>query len=128
VPELRFLADMNISPSTVSELKDKGWDISRVSDVLSGSAKDQDILSFARDRNLILITQDLDFSAHLAVSGHTRPSVITLRLEAPHPHLVTLRLLEVVAALGSELEEGVVASVDESSVRYRTLPIGSEGS
>jgi predicted nuclease of predicted toxin-antitoxin system len=128
VPELRFLADMNISPSTVSEHQDKGWDISRVSDVLSGSARNQDILSFARDRTLILITQDLDFSALLAVSGHTRPSVITLRLEEPRPHLVTLRLVEVIAALGSQLEEGVVASVDESSVRYRTLPIGSEPS
>ena len=99
-----------------------------MSDVLSGSARDRDILSFARDRTLILITQDLDFSALLAVSGHTRPSVITLRLEEPRPHLVTLRLVEVIAALGSQLEEGVVASVDKSSVRYRTLPIGSEAS
>lgn len=29
MPELRFLADMNISPQTVLALREKGWDIIR---------------------------------------------------------------------------------------------------
>jgi len=126
VPELRFLADMNISPLTVRELKRHGWDIVRVSEVLDPKAKDSVILSFAGESNRVVITQDIDFSALLAVGGRTGPSVITLRLEEPRPLLVARRLAEVVSEMGTLLGKGIIVSVDETSARYRDLPIGAE--
>jgi len=39
-PTLRFLADMNISPATVDELRRTGWDIFRVSDQLAPRSSD----------------------------------------------------------------------------------------
>ena len=126
MPDFRFLADMNISPMTVRELKERGWNIVRVAEVLNENAKDEDILSYARGNNMVLITQDLDFSALLAIGGYAGPSVISLRLEEPHPMLVARRLVDVVSEIISQLKEGIVVSVDEASARYRNLPIDSE--
>jgi hypothetical protein len=62
---------MNISPLTVTYLKDRGWDILRVSEVMDQSTKDLVILGYAREHDKIIITQDLDFSKLLAIQGFT---------------------------------------------------------
>jgi predicted nuclease of predicted toxin-antitoxin system len=126
MPGLRFLADIHISPATIRELRDRGWDIVRVSDVLEARSSDAEILEYAGQHGQIVVTQDLDFSALLAIGGHAGPSVITLRLEDARPVVVTRRLLDVVSALEQELSEGVVVSADETRVRYRFLPILGE--
>ena len=123
---LRFLADMNISPLTVAHLKDRGWDILRVSEVMDQSTKDLVILGYAREYDKIIITQDLDFSKLLAIRGFRKPSLINLRLTNPKPEMITTRVIEVVASLVNELQSGIVVTVDEDSIRYRTLPIKTE--
>jgi len=62
----------------------------------------------------------------LALSGYGKPSLINLRLENPRPDLVTSRIIEVVSTMEKELEEGVVVTIDETSARYRNLPIRLE--
>ncbi len=39
----RLLADMNISPKTVDALRQRGWDIIRVSEILPMNAKDGEL-------------------------------------------------------------------------------------
>jgi len=126
VPRLEFLANMNISPLTVEQLKKKGWNVVRISDVMDRGSKDIDVLLYAQKQNKVVITQDLDFSAILAIRGYAKPSLINLRLENPRPDLVSSRIVEVVSAMEKELEEGVVVTIDETSARYRNLPIGLE--
>jgi len=126
VPKLEFLANMNISPLTVEQLRTYGWNIARVSEVMDKGSKDIDILIYAQKQNKVLITQDLDFSTILALSGYAKPSLINLRLEDPRPDLVTTRIVDVVSIMEKELEEGVVVTVDETSARYRNLPIRIE--
>ena len=71
---MRILADVHISPRTVKYLRSLGHDTVRVSDALAPSAADYEIVAEAiRDRRFIL-TQDLDFSAIVALSGRTVPS------------------------------------------------------
>jgi predicted nuclease of predicted toxin-antitoxin system len=123
VPKLEFLANMNISPLTVEQLRTQGWNITRVSEVMEKGSKDIDILIFAQKQNKIVITQDLDFSILLALRGYTKPSVINLRLENPKPDLVSARIVDVVSMMEKDLEEGVVITIDETSARYRNLPI-----
>lgn len=120
---LRFLADAQISPLTIRDLRTQGWDIVRLPEALDQRSSDTQVLASARQHGRVVVTQDLDFSALLAVGGHAGPSVITLRLENPRPRLVTRRLLDVVSALEEELSEGSVVAADETSVRYRLLPI-----
>ncbi len=124
MPRLDFLANMNISPMTVKRLKEQGWNMIRIPEVMDPKCKDRDILRYAREHKKVLITQDLDFSFLLAVGGHRKPSVINLRLENAKPEYVATRLADVVGAM--ELEEGVVMTVEETSVRYRNLPIRTE--
>jgi hypothetical protein len=47
VPELSFLADMNISPLTVTDLRGRGWNVVRVSDVMDKATRDLDLLEYA---------------------------------------------------------------------------------
>ncbi len=123
MPKLAFLADMNISPLTVLQLKERGWDIMRVSEVMDKSAKDLDVLEHASRHDMVIITQDLDFSMLLAVKGYGKPSLVNVRLEEAKPAYVTSRIIDTVLTLEPELAKGAVVTVDETSVRYRYLPI-----
>ena len=125
MPKVEFLANMNISPLTVDRLRKLGWNIIRVSEIMDVKTKDIKLINYARKNNKVFITQDLDFSMLLAVSGYEKPSVINLRLENAKPDFITNRIIEVVSELEKELEEGIVVSVDEISSRYRNLPIRS---
>ena len=120
---LKFLANMNISPLTLEDLRKLGWEIVRVSEVMDKRSKDVEILEYARSHNKVVITQDLDFSMLLAVGGYEKPSVINLRLENANPKFVTSRIIQVVSEMEKELAVGIVVSVDETSARYRNLPI-----
>jgi predicted nuclease of predicted toxin-antitoxin system len=123
VPRLEFLANMNISPLTVKDLRMLGWDVVRVPEIMDSKSKDIDILTYARDHNKVVITQDLDFSSLLALGGYEKPSVINLRFENAKPDYITNRITEIVKEFEKELDEGIVVSVDEISARYRNLPI-----
>lgn len=123
MPQLKFIVDMNLSPLTVSQLRERGWEIIRVSEVMDARTDDIDILNYARDHNQVVITNDLDFSELLAVNGCDSPSVINLRLENMYPGFVTQRIIDIVSQLEDELKKGIVVSVDDRSARFRNLPI-----
>jgi predicted nuclease of predicted toxin-antitoxin system len=67
---MRLLADMHISPRTVAWLRSLGHDVVRVDEVLQPTASDEAIVDRARKEGRVVLTQDLDFSAIIAVSGH----------------------------------------------------------
>lgn len=120
---LEFLANMNISPITVEKLRGLGWNIIRVSEVMGRGTRDAVILDYAKEHTKVLITQDLDFSALLAAKRYDKPSVVSLRFDNAEPNFIADRIVEVVTEFEEELKEGVVISVDETSARYRNLPI-----
>ena len=116
---------MNVSPQTVESLVAAGWNILRSVEVLPATASDHEILDWARRHERALITQDLDFSALLALGGHSSPSVVTLRMAHTDPDTITSRLLEVLPELQTHLVQGCIATVDEARIRIRSLPIES---
>lgn len=120
---LRFLADMNLSPLTVESLRREGWDIIRVSSLLPADATDEEILELARQEARVVITQDLDFSALLALKGHDQPSLLTLRLLVSSPEAVTRRLLQILPQVEEALRQGSAITVEDIAVRVRRLPI-----
>ncbi len=121
--DIQLLADMNISPQTVTFLQQQGWDMIRVSEVLPATASDSEILEFARREERVIVTQDLDFSTRLALSGYNQPSLITLRLLASDPDTVNQKLIEVLPTIKQELEEGCAVTIEDTAVRIRRLPI-----
>lgn len=121
--DLRFLADMNISPLTVEALRRAGWDIVRVSNLPPANATDREILELARREDRVVVTQDMDFSALLAVEGFHRPSLVTLRLLETGPETVIRRLLQVLPQVEAALRQGSAVTVEDTVVRVRQLPI-----
>jgi predicted nuclease of predicted toxin-antitoxin system len=119
---LRYLADQNISPLTVSLLADRGFDIRRVSDILPVDAADAHILDVARRDGFTIITQDLDFSSLIASRGETRPSLISLRLRNNRPEHIATVLEKLLPATEIDLATGAIVTVEDASVRVRFLP------
>jgi predicted nuclease of predicted toxin-antitoxin system len=124
VPASRFLADINISPRTVEALTLQGWSIVRVSAFLPQTAPDTEILALAYREGFAIVTQDLDFSTLLALSGESQPSLITLRLSRSDPETMTRKLLELALyPLDQKLSEGVAITIEDSGIRFRRLPL-----
>jgi len=121
--QIRLLADMNISPQTVTFLQQQGWDIVRVVEVLPATTPDPEIMEFARREERVIVTQDLDFSTLLALGGYNQPSLITLRLSASDPDTVNQKLIKVLPGVEELLEEGCAVTIQDTNVRIRKLPI-----
>jgi len=121
--ELKFIADIHISPLTVNELKKNGYDIIRITDKLPATSSDAAIIQLAYREQAVIITQDLDFSALIAQSGLNWPSVISLRLDNAKPDKITWILNAVLPQIKTELTEGAIISIDEKEYRIRKLPI-----
>lgn len=122
--DIRFLADMNISPRTIEAPRQHGWDIVRVSQVMPVDALDSEILDFARKDGGVIVTQDLDFSTLLVLGGHDDPSLITLRLAASDPEAITGVLLQSLSRIEKAITEGSAVTIEDAAIRIRRLPIG----
>jgi predicted nuclease of predicted toxin-antitoxin system len=120
---MRLLADMHIAPRTVSFLRSLGHDVVRVDELLLPSAADDAIVAAATHDGRHILTQDLDFSASVALSGRTGPSVISLRLSSSRVERVNTVLQEVLPGLEKVLVEGAIVTVQDGRVRFRRLPV-----
>jgi len=120
---MKFLADMNLSPRTVATLRENGLDAIRVSEIMPPESTDEAVLKEARESGRVLLTQDLDFSALLALGGHASPSVVTFRLAVPDPAGVAARFLSVLEGLEPDLRSGCIAIIEDRTVRVRLLPM-----
>ena len=123
LPPLRLLADLNISPLTVALLRHEGWDVARASEFLPATAADEELLLLARQERRAILTHDLDFSALLALQGHSQPSLITLRLASGDPIEVARRLIAVAMALTEVLSQPCAVTIEDLKIRVRELPI-----
>ena len=122
-PKTRLLADIHISPLTVAEIRAVGYEIHRVSDLISASASDSKIIELAILERAAIITQDLDFSAIVARSGLNKPSIVSLRVSDAKPHRISTILKIVLPQIEPDLEDGAIVSIEETEYRVRKLPI-----
>lgn len=120
---MKFLADMGISPKTVSYLNSLAHDTVHLKDQGLQRAFDSFILDKALNEGRILLTHDLDFAELLALSGGKAPSVIIFRLRNMHPDRVNMCLNMVINEHVEALGKGAIISVDEGLIRVRYLPI-----
>ena len=114
---------MHISPATVEFLRALGHGITRVSALLPPNAADEEIIQCALREDRTILTQDLDFSALIALSGAARPSVISLRLSASRIERVNDVLRSVLPLVEREVMTGAVVTVEDGRIRCRTLPM-----
>lgn len=120
---MKFLADMGLSPKTVSFLQDAGHDAVHLHDQGLDRLPDSAILEKARSEGCVLLTHDLDFGELMAASGAALPSVVIFRLRDMRPPNVNRYLGEILAEYRKPLEDGAIMSVTEGQIRVRPLPI-----
>lgn len=121
---MKLLADLHISPRTVAFLRSQGHDTVRVTDVMAATSSDQEIVLLARKQGRVILTQGLDFSNIVALSGETQPSLITLRLSSSRIELVNDRLSRVLPELETTIYTGILVTISDKTIRKRQLPIG----
>lgn len=78
---MKLLVDMNLSPRWVDRLARHGFDAVHWPTVGAATAPDHEILAWAHQHSLVLVTNDLDFSAILAAGAVDGPSVVLIRTQ-----------------------------------------------
>lgn len=120
---MRFLIDMNLSPRWVKYLTDAGLDSIHWSSVGKANAPDAEVMGYAVEHDCVLLTHDLDFSAILAFTQETKPSVIQLRTEDVRTEAAGPKVVAAIRHTSSDLRTGAVLSVGSNQTRIRMLPL-----
>jgi len=120
---MRLLADLHIAPRTVEFLRALGHDIVRVKEVLPPTADDDTIIGWAVKESRTILTQDLDFSAIIALSRKAEPSLISLRLSSSKIEYVNGVLQKILPDVEADALSGSIIVVEDARVRCRRLPI-----
>jgi len=116
---MKFLADENLEYSIISFLRERDIDVIAVRDILKG-APDAEIINYAFQNNLIIITSDKDFGE------------LTFRLRKPNHGIVLMRIAEDIPEekadllwkslqkLGDKVMNKFVV-VEKNSIRVRSI-------
>ena len=115
---MRFLIDMNLSPSWVSFLEKAGFKAVHWSSVGAADATDRVLMHRAGAHDDIVLTNDLDFSAILAAIQRRKPSVIQIRADLLSPTAIGGALLRAVAQTDRELADGAERGMRKSGFRF----------
>ena len=120
---MKIIVDMNLSPKLADKLVQKGIEAKHWIDIGTPDAKDEDIMTFARNNDYIILTCDLDFSTILSVLHGKKPSVIQLRMQATDYEQLAYLIYNAVSQNTNELEKGAVLTINPQKARLRVLPI-----
>lgn len=123
---MRFLVDNALSPRLAAGLRADGHDAVHVRDRGLSSAQDSTLLDLAASEQRVLVSEDTDFGALLALRAVTAPSVILFRRMPDRSAAGLLSVLRAnLGAIEAELGAGAIVVIDDARVRVRRLPIGT---
>ena len=108
---MKFLADMGISPKTVSFLENLGYQAVHLHQEGLDKLSDAEILQKIRLEGSILLTHDLDFGDLLAASEAELPSIIIFRLRNMRPERVNFYLKSILSKYVQELGQGIIMTI-----------------
>lgn len=114
---------MNLSPMWVGFLAARGIDAVHWVDVGDARAADEVLMGWAKERGAVVLTRDLDFSALVATTGVSGPSVVQVRAQNVLPDAIGEDVFSVLREHSDVLAEGAIVTVDEMASRVRILPI-----
>ena len=103
-----------------------GHDVCRVTDLLPAMASDEAILECAVQEKRIILTQDLDGTSIIALSGRKTPSLASLRLASARVESVNDALQRIRPILQHELDLGALITVEDHRIRLRCLPVDAQ--
>ena len=118
-----LLIDMNLSPQWVAFLTSRGVESVHWTSVGDPRAEDRVIMAWAREHGQVVFTHDLDFSALMAATEATSPSVLQLRTQDVLPAAVGEEVVSVLRQHQGALERGAFITIDKVRARLRILPL-----
>lgn len=120
---IKILLDQGLPRSAVNRLGQSGWDAVHAYDIGLSRASDEAILAYARQEGRIIVTLDADFHALLAVTRADAPSVIRIRWEGLNGTRLAELLLRIWPRIERQIRQGAMATVTETAIRIRRLPL-----
>ncbi len=120
---MKFLLDENLLPSFREIMLDLGYSARHVYDVNLDRTPDEEIIAFASQTGETILTNDLDFSRIMALSGERFPTIITFRLGALNPSFFREIVLLNFSTISDAVIEGSLITIDEGGIRVRKLPV-----
>jgi predicted nuclease of predicted toxin-antitoxin system len=120
---MKLVVDVNLPPKWVEFLATRGIEAVHWSSVGDLRATDAEITLWAREGGFVVLTSDLDFSALLATSGASGPSVLQVRSQDVFPESLGAQVVGVMQEQSEALESGAIVTIDEIAARVRVLPI-----
>lgn len=125
---MKLLVDMNLSPHWADRLNAAALPAVHWSRVGRMDAPDIDIMAYAAQHDYVVLTHDLDFSAILAATQGTKPSVVQIRSDNLSPAAIGEPLIAALQQMTPELEAGALITVDPGRTRLHLLPLRSNKS
>jgi len=122
---VKLLVDMNLSPTWIDRLNNAGFHAVHWSSVGSMNAPDGEIMAYAAKHDYVVLTHDLDFSAILAATQGTKPSVVQIRAENLSPAAIGDPIIAALNQMTVELAAGALLTVDPGRTRLNLLPLRS---
>jgi len=122
---VKLLLDMNLSPTWVPFLAQAGVDAVHWSRIGAATAPDREVMAWARANDCIVFTNDLDFSALLAMTRETGPSVLQVRLPDLRPSSIGPFVVSALRDHEDALHQGAIVTITEGGMRARVLPLRS---
>jgi predicted nuclease of predicted toxin-antitoxin system len=120
---MKLLVDMNLSPRWVQFLSDSGWQALHWSSIGFPNAPDTEIALFAAANDFVIVTNDLDFAAILALSKLSKPSVVQIRSLDLSPFRIGSSVIAAIRQTEQELERGAIVTIEPDRTRLRLLPL-----
>ncbi|MEI7923744.1 MAG: DUF5615 family PIN-like protein [Planctomycetota bacterium] len=121
--QIRILIDMNLSPNWVEAFIAHGWPALHWASIGDPSARDREIMDWARVNDYIIFTHDLDFGTILALTHQYGPSVFQIRGQDVLPNHLLPIVLATLKQHEQDLASAAIVVVDEFKSRVRVLPI-----
>ena|ERR1035437_4686268 len=120
---MKLLLDACVPLDWLAFLRERGFDCVAWLHLGAPNAPDTEIMNFALDRGLVVLTHDLDFGRLLAFSKAKQPSVIQFRAQDIRPSSLGAQLELALTTHEGILKEGALITVEVERVRSRILPL-----
>jgi len=120
---MKILVDMNLSPKWANYLTENGIDSMHWSSIGSADVSDIEIITYAREHDYTILTNDLDFGFILAITHGKKPSVIQTRIDVFSPDIIGGIVTNAIKQLTADIENGALITIDPRKTRVSLLPL-----
>ena len=119
---MKIIIDVNLAFRWAKALSDRGVEAVHWSSIGATDAQDVEIMTYARQNDYSVFTNDLDFGAILASTRASGPSVIQIRADDTRPEMHIDKVAEMFLKYSAVIEQGTLITFEPNKIRLHILP------